>query len=360
MAHEIRRFAKNDGIRFDSGSRRVAAPAAHHVEVLGLELRHERGDVGRVVLQVAVGGHHDVAARAVEAGREGGRLPEVPAQQHDLHPRVARLQLQQALARPVAAAVVHQHDLERAAERAERGAQLLVQVGQVLLLVVERHHDGDVHARGVVHGEPEYTRRPRSAGQRPAATQVRPVQGIAATAATRSTTPVRGATSTPNARRRGSSARSAAAHATSGERRGRRERVHRESARHVEREQPAEGACRAARGTRQAREHLHVAQRDRQPVEVQQPDGQRRQSPDRPEDQAERRARARHEPQRRRRFEAGSGGLAHDSCPARPAIALANVTASPRQQQHSARMGSSTAASAWPEPIWCAWASPIT
>jgi hypothetical protein len=93
------------------------APAAHHVEVFALELRHERGDVGRVVLQVAVGGHHHVAARAVEARREGGGLPEVPAQQHDLHPRVARLELEQALARAVGAAVVDQHDLERAAER---------------------------------------------------------------------------------------------------------------------------------------------------------------------------------------------------------------------------------------------------
>ena len=41
-------------------------------------------------------------------------------------------------------------------------------------------------------------------------------------------------------------------------------------------------------------------------------------------------------------------------------MAPAKVSARPRQQQHSARIGSSTAASDWPWPIWCAWASPIT
>ena len=61
-------------------------PAADHVEVVPLELLDEERDVGRVVLQVPVRGDDHVAARAVEARREGRGLAEVAPQDDRAQP----------------------------------------------------------------------------------------------------------------------------------------------------------------------------------------------------------------------------------------------------------------------------------
>ena len=55
-----------------------------------------RGDVARIVLQVAVRGDDVAPARMGEAGREGGGLAEVAAEADDTQPRVCRLQPRQA------------------------------------------------------------------------------------------------------------------------------------------------------------------------------------------------------------------------------------------------------------------------
>ncbi len=61
----------------------VLAPAADDV-VPFVDLGHEQRDVVGIVLQIGVHGDDHFAARLVEAGREGRRLPEVAAQAHHL------------------------------------------------------------------------------------------------------------------------------------------------------------------------------------------------------------------------------------------------------------------------------------
>ena len=84
--------------RGDPPRERVAPlrlPAGHEVEAL-VELRQQAGDLGRVVLEVAVDRDDDVAGRLREAGVERGRLAEVAAQAHDAHVVVDRVQPGQA------------------------------------------------------------------------------------------------------------------------------------------------------------------------------------------------------------------------------------------------------------------------
>src|SRR4029453_17760389 len=65
-------------------------PAADDVLAGVDELDHGR-DIARIVLQVAVGGRDEAAARVIEPGGERGRLPEVAAEADDTHARILRL-----------------------------------------------------------------------------------------------------------------------------------------------------------------------------------------------------------------------------------------------------------------------------
>ena len=111
------------------------APAADHV-VAFANFGEQQADVGRVVLQIGVNGHDDRAARAVEAGGEGRGLAEVAAEAHDAHMRrVLRLPLTQQSRGAIAAAIVHDDDLEGAVERGQRRSQLSLQRGDALFFV---------------------------------------------------------------------------------------------------------------------------------------------------------------------------------------------------------------------------------
>ena len=83
----------------------ILAPAADDVVAL-IDQRHHRGNVARIVLQIAVGGDHQPAARVREAGRKRRGLPEVAAKADHAQPRIARLQRRQLLERIVRAAIV--------------------------------------------------------------------------------------------------------------------------------------------------------------------------------------------------------------------------------------------------------------
>jgi hypothetical protein len=134
-------------------------PAAHHVQVFRLEPVHEERDVRGIVLEIAVGGHHHRSPRPVEAGGEGGGLPEVAPEEHGTDAGIALRQLQEALARPVSAPVVHEHELEGPAQRLEARRELPVEVREVLDLVVEGDHDGHVRTRsfGLFHRTRQYS-----------------------------------------------------------------------------------------------------------------------------------------------------------------------------------------------------------
>jgi hypothetical protein len=60
----------------------VRLPTGDEIEAF-VELREEAGDFTRIVLQVGVDRHDDLTLGVSEAGRERGRLAEVPAQPDD-------------------------------------------------------------------------------------------------------------------------------------------------------------------------------------------------------------------------------------------------------------------------------------
>ena len=110
-------------------------PAADDV-VPFVELGQEPGDLGRVVLEVAVEGEDDRALRRPEARRERRGLAEVAAEPDAPDPRVGRDRVPDHPPRAVAAAVVDEEELGRPeAVRLDRSGQLGVEGGQALGLV---------------------------------------------------------------------------------------------------------------------------------------------------------------------------------------------------------------------------------
>ena len=90
------------------------------------ELDHPR-DVGGIVLQVAVGGHDEPAARVREPGGEGRCLAEVAPEPDHPQARVPRLQPGKQIERLVRAPIVDDDDLVAAPEGLERRRKLVVQ-----------------------------------------------------------------------------------------------------------------------------------------------------------------------------------------------------------------------------------------
>ena len=60
----------------------LVPPTAHQIEVALLQALQEEGNIGGIVLEIAIEGHDHRTAAGVESGRHGGGLPVVAAQQH--------------------------------------------------------------------------------------------------------------------------------------------------------------------------------------------------------------------------------------------------------------------------------------
>ena len=101
----------------------------------------------RLISSSVIESRDDVAAGVVEPRGEGGRLPEVAAQAQDADAGVGGLDLDQARQRPVARPVVHEDDLVGTAVSFQAGGDLAMEVADVLGLVVDGDHDGDVRPR---------------------------------------------------------------------------------------------------------------------------------------------------------------------------------------------------------------------
>ena len=87
-------------------------PARDEVEAL-VELREQLRDLGRVVLEVGVDRHDDVAARLEETGLKRGRLAEVAPEVDDDDVRRLVVEPREHVHAPVGGAVVDEDDLER-------------------------------------------------------------------------------------------------------------------------------------------------------------------------------------------------------------------------------------------------------
>ena len=117
-------------------------PARDEVEAL-VELREQLGDLGRVVLQVGVDRHDDVAASLEEAGLERSSLAEVPAEVDDDDVRHLVVQPGEDGHASVRRAVVDEDDLELVAPRLECRGDLGVQRLERVLLVEQGNDDRD-------------------------------------------------------------------------------------------------------------------------------------------------------------------------------------------------------------------------
>ena len=100
-----------DGSTLCQGIVPLAFPAADDV-VAFVELGEQRGDFGRVVLQVAVDRDDALAFGGVEAGAERGRLAEIAAEADAENPRIVGGQLADRLPGAVVRAVVDDDDLQ--------------------------------------------------------------------------------------------------------------------------------------------------------------------------------------------------------------------------------------------------------
>ena len=94
------------------------------------------------MLQVAIHGDDVFAAGMVETGRQAGGLAKIAAQLDHGHAAVDGRDLAQHGEGVIVGAVVHEHDLEALAVSLHDRFQAIVEVGDVLLLVVQRDDDG--------------------------------------------------------------------------------------------------------------------------------------------------------------------------------------------------------------------------
>src|SRR5689334_8439864 len=108
-----------------------------------LELRNEERDVTRVILQIAIHGHDDVAARTVEPRLHGLRLAVVARELEEHDARIGGSDRSCNLGGGVPASIIHKHELPRAVVD-ERIANGIDEWANALLLVVEWNDDREV------------------------------------------------------------------------------------------------------------------------------------------------------------------------------------------------------------------------
>ena len=123
----------------------LALPAADDV-VAFVELRQQRGDLGRVVLQVAVDRDDAFAFGGVKTGAEGGRLAEIATKADAEDSRIVSGQFADRSPGAVSRAVVDDDDLQLVAVQFRGLIQLAHQLRQVFGFV----EDGDDDREHVV------------------------------------------------------------------------------------------------------------------------------------------------------------------------------------------------------------------
>ena len=148
----------------------VLAPAADDVLALIDQIDHAR-QVSRIVLQIAVGGRDEPAARELESCRERRRLAEVPPEANHPDARVLRLEIRQQREALVGAAVIDQDELVRTSPRLQRVGELAIEIGEVRGFVLDRNDDGEVwghqgNRHGMISASVAEVKTPRPARRR--------------------------------------------------------------------------------------------------------------------------------------------------------------------------------------------------
>ena len=130
----------------DQGILARSSPTADYVEP-SIQPRDEPRNIVRVVLEIAVHGHHHVSRRTVESGLQGGALAEVAREPDGLHSRIVHRDRPQPGGRSVRTAVVHEDQLIRDRFVLQHLRELPIQGLDVLLLVEQGHDDADQRIR---------------------------------------------------------------------------------------------------------------------------------------------------------------------------------------------------------------------
>jgi hypothetical protein len=94
------------------------------------------------VLQIAIHGDDVFAARVVETGGETSRLTEVAAQLYNRNTAVDGSDFAKHAKGVILGTVVNQHNFKTLTCRFHDDLEAVVQIGNILLLVMERDHDG--------------------------------------------------------------------------------------------------------------------------------------------------------------------------------------------------------------------------
>ena len=140
------------------------APAADDV-VTGRNLFQKQRDVGGIVLQIAIHGDNVLSTRMVETGGQSRGLAEVAAQLDHRDAAIDRGDLAQHGEGMVARSVIDQHNFEGSAGGLHHRFQAVVEIGDVLLLIVQRDDDGVLGHRPFIISRQAFPKRrirPRS------------------------------------------------------------------------------------------------------------------------------------------------------------------------------------------------------
>ena len=123
----------------DQGIVAILPPARHNV-VARIELLQEPGDIGRVILAIAIDGHEDLTARLVKRGRQRRGLAAVAPKEHDPDVlRIAPLDRLQPRGRAVGRAIIDEDQLIPHRQAAQHRVELGVQRLDVVDLVENRN-----------------------------------------------------------------------------------------------------------------------------------------------------------------------------------------------------------------------------
>src|SRR5882672_6062130 len=93
---------------------------------------------------------------ALKAGFQGGRLPEIPPQPHQIHAPVVLVNFRKHLERFVLAAVIHKHQFVRLAEPVHHFGELHVEGWDIFLFIEERNDNGILNWRIACHSSLQY------------------------------------------------------------------------------------------------------------------------------------------------------------------------------------------------------------